>query len=80
MTVPDRIATRNAWGRPAVAAIVVRTLARTAVNIPMAPAAAEHKPPTAKPTAGNAPKPGVSHNTTNSAIPTIRIARYWVMK
>ena len=45
ITEPLENATRSAGFRPLIAAAAVRVLARTATNIPMKPAEAEHRVP-----------------------------------
>jgi hypothetical protein len=60
---------------PLRAASATRALARTDTFIPMKPAAAENRPPIAKPIATSMFCSGIS--TMNSTTPTIPIVVYW---
>ena len=75
VTAPPRKATSSALLMPPRAASATRALERTDTFMPMKPAAAEARPPMAKPTATVTLWSGMS--TTKSTTPTMPIVVYW---
>ena len=75
-TAPPRIATWTASTRLRRAADAVRTLARTATNMPMIPEAIEHRAPTKKATPVMIPigRPAIAGTSATSGVSTQAIS------